>query len=154
MALVIADGVLLDEGADSYATIATVDLYHEALGRADWALVDDDKKEVLIRRASLMIAARYVWNTDALALTAVPDILEMATAELAYSWTATEPVSEAAIKAVSVGAISLQFAEQSGAATLGAIPGIWGLLDMMLNGLGSTTVSGGHGWRNIELARA
>lgn len=154
MALTLANGVLLDAGADAYATIATVDLYNEAVGRTNWEDVDEEKKEVLIRRASLMIAARYHWNEDALALTAVPDALEMATAELAYSWASAEPISDTAIKAVSVGAINVQFAGQSESAALGALPGVWGLIDMMLNGLGSTTVSGGHGWRNIELARA
>lgn len=156
MALTIANGVLLDAGADSYATIATVDLYNEAVGRTDWDPVDDDKKEVLIRRASLMIAARYYWNDAALALTEVPYLLEMATAELAYSWASAEPISDTAIKAVSVGAINVQFAGQSESAALGALPGIWGLVDMMLNGLGlpTVTVGSGRSWHTVELARA
>ena len=55
MALVVEDGSVVT-GANTYASIDTVDAYHAALGQATWTGDDADKETAILR------AMRYVEN--------------------------------------------------------------------------------------------
>lgn len=144
MALTIADGLVLGTD-DSYISVLYADAYHEALGHSSWDSTDDERREWLLRRASTMIDARYEWISPD-DFTSVPRPVQIATAELAYSWLTTEGVAvEPAIKAVSVGAINVQF-DTGTAASSNALTGVWGFIDMILSGIGtppSLSASGG-----------
>lgn len=156
MVLTVATGLVLGV-ADSYVSVIYADTYHEALGHTAWDSADDDRKEWLLRRASTMIDARYTWITPE-EFTTVPRPVQIATAELAYSWLTSEGVTvEPAIKAVSVGAIEVQF-DTGTASSANALTGVWGFLDMILTGLGTppalTTTAGAGTVSVITLSRA
>lgn len=55
MALVVEDGSVVT-GANTYASIATVDAYHAALGQSTWTGDDADKETAILR------AMRYLEN--------------------------------------------------------------------------------------------
>lgn len=133
MALTIPAGIELGN-ADSYVTLIYADSYHEAFGRTDWVGADDERKEWLLKRASIMIDARFTWLSPE-DFTVVPRPVQLATAELAYHYLGNEPVVGAGVKSVQVGAIQVEFESATAASVANARTGIWGFLDMILSGL-------------------
>lgn len=139
MALIVPSGVELGN-ADSYVSLIYADAYHEAFGRTDWAGADDDRKEWLLKRASMMIDARYTWD-DTIVFTNVPRPVQLATAELAYYYLGSAIVSDAGVKSVQVGAIQVEFESASASIAANAKTGIWGFIDMVLAGIASSPLT-------------
>lgn len=152
MAFVVATGIELGT-ADSYVSVAAVDNYFDAMQDEAWGLVSDDKKEWLLRRASIFIDRRYRW-IDPTSYTSVPRALEIATFELAKSWSVSNTVVEQqGLKRVAVGPIAVEYA---GSSTTAAVPDqIYTFIDQMVSGIGSprvsSTVTGG--WGSIAVSR-
>lgn len=143
MALTVPAGIELGD-ADSYISLVYADAYHEALGHTSWISIDDDeRREWLLRRASMIIDARYTW-VDPTDFTSVPRPVQLATAELAYHYVENAPSATANIKSVQVGAIQVEF--DNATAGTAERPGIWAFIDMVLSGLAEvpsvTTASG------------
>lgn len=158
MALVIASGVILGD-ADSYISVAAADSYHASLQNDEWLPVDLARKEALLRRASIILNARYRgrWQNPS-SYTAVPRELEIATAEAAlYSVTQDLlSVQPQAVRAVSIGSLSVAF-DSSGnqVKTQAGIPtSIWEFLDMLLAGVASTSTSTSNGWEVLTVVRS
>lgn len=153
MAFVVATGLDLGD-ADSYVSLAATDAYFEAMQDTAWDSVDEDKKYWLLRRASTLINQRYRW-LDPDAYTSVPRAVEIATFELAKSWSVSNTVVETpGIKRVAVGAISVEYAD---AATSTASPDqIYTFIDQILSGIGVLRVaaSTSGAWTTIAVSRA
>ena len=133
MPLTVPAGIVLGN-ADSYITIAYADSYHDAFGRTDWVNADDERKEWLLKRSSMMIDARYTW-VDPLEFLTVPRPVQLSTAELAFHYLENPPAVAPGVKSVQVGAIQVEFESASAALVANARAGIWGFIDMVLSGL-------------------
>lgn len=58
MALIVEDGSIV-AGAESYASVAYADTYHDNLGMTTWAVLTTLQKEQMLRRATIFMLARY-----------------------------------------------------------------------------------------------
>ena len=154
MTFTLATGLVLGT-ADSYVSVDKADIYHESLENTAWASVADEKKEWLLRRASTMINARYAWD-DVSAWVTVPRAVEIATAELAFYHLTTPTVESETLKQISVGPIGITYETATQATQPGVLRGVWGFIDMILGGLGSSTVAttAGNVWRQVAISRS
>lgn len=149
MALTIPAGVVLGN-ADSYISLIYAESYHEAVGHTDWLDAEDERKEWLLKRASMIIDARYAW-IDPEDFTSVPRPVQLATAELAYHYLSAEAPVATPIKSVQVGAIGVDFADSQS----GPSAGIFGFIDMILSGIASQpATSSGGAWGLVSVHRA
>ena len=58
MAVIVEDGTII-EFANSYATVAATDTYHENMGNTAWEDFSDEVKEAGLVRGTLMLESRY-----------------------------------------------------------------------------------------------
>lgn len=138
--LIVEDGTGL-VNAESFASVAFADSYHDKLGNTLWAALTTGQKEILLRRATNYIqglyassfvgvvynelqalafpriSTDYVWRN--LFSLAVPRQIAEATAELALIANTGDllPNAKRAKKSVKVGSISVEYENSTSTAT-------------------------------------
>lgn len=167
MALIVEDGTGRAD-AESYASLAEADAYHEAMGSASWPAATAPEREIALRKATAYVEAGYTWRgvrttsrqalswprgdvcVDGVAVPSdqVPVRLKRAVFELALKALTSDLMPDVApevVTAESVGPVSTSY----GAARNGGLTR-FSLVDAMLRDL---VLSGGAGG-SVRVVRA